>query len=236
MPVALQNTGGKRSFTDRLATELRGFGPSGLFLLFTVLLTGTIKVGQVAVPVGAMLVLLWVWLSKTPWRRIGYVKPGNWLRIFFTAIFFGCLFKLFTKAVVMPLLGAGPVNQAYHFLAGNSALLPFAIWGMVVAGFAEETVFRGFFFERLQRLFGQHAWTQPAIILLTSLWFGLGHIPQQGFMGGVHAFVFGLTFGSIYAFTGRLFPLMIAHAAYDLTALALIYWNLETAVAHFFFR
>jgi hypothetical protein len=30
--------------------------------------------------------------------------------------------------------------------------------------------------------------------------------------------------------------LMIAHAAFDLTALALIYWNLETKVAHFVFN
>jgi hypothetical protein len=27
--------------------------------------------------------------------------------------------------------------------------------------------------------------------------------------------------------------LMIAHAAFDLTAYAIIYWNLETAFAHF---
>jgi hypothetical protein len=28
---------------------------------------------------------------------------------------------------------------------------------------------------------------------------------------------------------------MIAHAAFDLTALALIYWHLEERVAHYFF-
>jgi hypothetical protein len=28
---------------------------------------------------------------------------------------------------------------------------------------------------------------------------------------------------------------MVAHAAFDLAALAMIYWNFETAVAHFFF-
>ena len=30
--------------------------------------------------------------------------------------------------------------------------------------------------------------------------------------------------------------LMCAHVAFDLTAVALIYWNLETAVAHSLFR
>jgi hypothetical protein len=29
---------------------------------------------------------------------------------------------------------------------------------------------------------------------------------------------------------------MVAHAAFDLTALAIIYWNLETKVAHLVFR
>jgi hypothetical protein len=30
--------------------------------------------------------------------------------------------------------------------------------------------------------------------------------------------------------------LMVAHAAFDLTAIALIYWNLESDVAHFIFK
>jgi hypothetical protein len=29
---------------------------------------------------------------------------------------------------------------------------------------------------------------------------------------------------------------MCAHAAYDLTAVAMIYWNLETRVAHMIFK
>jgi hypothetical protein len=29
---------------------------------------------------------------------------------------------------------------------------------------------------------------------------------------------------------------MIAHAAFDLTALAMIYWNFETGVAHLVFK
>jgi hypothetical protein len=29
---------------------------------------------------------------------------------------------------------------------------------------------------------------------------------------------------------------MVLHAAFDVTAVLLIYWNLESAVAHWFFR
>lgn len=32
----------------------------------------------------------------------------------------------------MPLLGADPINQAYHYLAGNRAALPGAIYAMIV--------------------------------------------------------------------------------------------------------
>jgi hypothetical protein len=38
-------------------------------------------------------------------------------------------------------------------------------------------------------------------------------------------------FGTIFAVPGRIWMLMCAHPAFDLTALAMIYWNLESAVA-----
>lgn len=43
-------------------------------------------------------------------------------------------------------------------------------------------------------------------------------------------------YGTIYAITGRLWLLMCAHAAFDLTAYWIIYWGLETRVAHTFFK
>lgn len=46
----------------------------------------------------------------------------------------------------------------------------------------------------------------------------------------------GLVFGTIFAITGRIFMLMVARAAFDLTALAIIYWDLETKVAHVIFK
>lgn len=221
---------------NRLAKELKGFGPAGVFALGAILLTGTLVIGHIAFPFGAALVILWRKLSRTPWREIGYVQPKSWTSIILTGILVGFTFKLFTKAVVMPLLGAGPINLAYHYLSGNSTLLPYAAWGMLVAGFAEETVFRGFLFERFRKIFGTKRWASPVTVLLTSLWFGLGHIQTQGIMGAIHATLFGLAIGTLYAKKCNLFFLMIMHAAYDLTALALIYWNLEKAVAQFFFH
>ncbi|HEV7331221.1 MAG TPA: type II CAAX endopeptidase family protein [Flavisolibacter sp.] len=222
--------------SERLAKDLRGFGPAGIFALTTIFLLGTLSIANIAIPVGALLVLVWARMSHTPLREIGYVRPRSWLRTIVAGIVFGCVFKLLSKSVIMPLLGAGPINLVYQHLQGNTAMLPFAAWTMIVAGFAEETMFRGYAFERLNKLIGKRRWSAAVIVLLTSLLFGLAHYPQQGFTGAEHAFIMGLVFGTVYALKGRLFLLMIAHAAYDLMAIALIYWRLEWDVAHLFFR
>ena len=150
---------------------------------------------------------------------------------------FGVALKFLMKAIVMPLLGADPINQAYHYLAGNRAALPAAIFTMIVlAGFGEETLFRGYMFERLGKLFGSGAWAKTLIVLLTSGLFGLGHYAVQGVSGVEQATIVGLVYGTIFAVSGRIFLLMVAHAAFDLTAVAIIYWNLESQVAHLVFK
>jgi membrane protease YdiL (CAAX protease family) len=217
--------------------QLRGFGVAGILAIVVIVLTGTIYVGDmVAVPVGPLLVLVWATLSETPWREIGYVRPRNWIVSVAAGVALGVALKLAMKAIVMPLLGAPDVNQAFQFLAGNRALLPAAIWMMLVAGFAEETIWRGFLFERLGRLFGPGVPARAAIAVMTSALFGLVHYPGQGLAGAQQAAIVGLLFATIYAARGRLFMLMVAHAAFDLTALAIIYWRLETAMAHLVFK
>ena len=62
------------------------------------------------------------------------------------------------------------------------------------------------------------------------------HYPVQGLARVQQATVVGLIFGAIFAVTGQLWMLMCAHAAFDLTALAIIYWNLETDVARLIFK
>jgi membrane protease YdiL (CAAX protease family) len=217
---------------DRVAAELRGFGPLGI-LAILVILAGN---GIVA-PLSAILVLLWARRSHTPWRDIGYVRPGSWARSLAVGVMLGIALKLLMKAVVLPLLGAPPINQAYHYLAGNTAALPGMLFAMIVgAGFGEETVFRGYLFERLQKLFGRSVAARSVIVLLTSVFFGLLHYFDQGLPGVQQATIVGLVFGTIFAVTGRIFMLMCAHAAFDLTALAVIYWDLEAEVAGLVFK
>jgi membrane protease YdiL (CAAX protease family) len=217
---------------ERLAAELRGFGPLGI-LAILVILAGN----AIVAPLSGILVLVWARLSRTPWREIGYVRPTSWARTVLVGVAVGAAFKLLMKAIVMPLLGADPINQAYHYLVGNTAALPAALYATTIgAGFGEETVFRGFMFERFGKLFGSSAQAKTLIVLITSLWFGLDHYAAQGLAGVQQATIFGLVFGTIYAVTGRIWMLIFAHAAFDLTAVAIIYWNLESAVAHLIFK
>lgn len=217
---------------DRFAAGLRGFGPLGIFAIL-VILAGN----MVVVPLSAVLVLVWARRSRTPWREIGYVRPQSWTGSVAIGIAFGIAFKFVMKAIVMPLLGADPINQAYHYLAGNTAALPGMLYAVTVgAGFGEETVFRGYMFERFGKLFGSRVWAKTLIVLLTAGWFGLDHYAVQGLAGVEQATIFGLVFGTIFAVTGRIWMLMFAHAAFDLTALAIIYWNLESNVAHLVFK
>ena len=87
---------------DRLAAELRRFGPAGIFAILLILFTGNILLGQVVLPVGAVLVLGWVRLSRTPWHEIGYVRPRSWVAMVAIGLTLGIALKFLLKAIVMP--------------------------------------------------------------------------------------------------------------------------------------
>jgi len=228
-----EESAGAAAAPDPAGDTLRGFGPIGLIAIAMVVLAGN----WYGVPAGALLALGWARLTHTPLRDLGLVAPRRWAVTVPLGIVAGAAFKLLLKCVVMPLLGAPPVNAAYHWLAGNPGALPGAIWTMIVAaGFGEEVVFRGFVFERMRRAFGDTPRVNAAAVLAGATIFGLAHLPEQGVFGAIMAGIVGLTYGAIYARTRSLPFLMIAHASFDLVAVAMIYTDTETRFAHLLFR
>jgi len=218
---------------DAFARDLRGHGPFAIIATLVVIFIGN----DYFIPIGALIVLLWRWRSRTPWRELGFVRPRSWVLTVFGGIVFGVAFKFLMKAIVMPLLGADPVNQAYQYLAGNSAALPGAIYTLIAAaGFGEEVVYRGFIFAQLRKVFGHGPATQAVIISISASLFGLAHYWVQGITGVEQAVITGLVFGTMFVITGQIWIGMFAHAAYDLTALAMIYLNVETRIAHLIFN
>jgi len=217
---------------DGFAAGLRGFGPLGLVAIAAIL-TGN----ALFVPLSAVLVLVWARLSRTPWREIGFVRPRSWAATILGGIAVGIALKFLMKAIVMPMLGADPINQAVRHLTGNTAALPGALYALVIgAGFGEETLFRGYLFERFGKLLGHQTPAKIATVVLTSTWFGLEHYGFQGMPGVQQGTIIGLLYGTVYAITGRIWFLIVAHAAFNVTALWMIYYNLEWDVAHLVFK
>ena len=215
--------------TDRtFSGRLRGAGLLG-WLSFLVVVAGSL----VTAFLGALLAIGWAALSGTPWRDLGFVRPRNWALTIAAGVTLGIAFKLAMKSVVMPLLGAPPMNQTFQFLAGDRSafhqLLPEILFA---AGFGEEVLFRGYLFDRLGRFIGRGAMATVATVLITSVLFAAAHWVNQGTPGVQQGLVTGLVFGAIYARTRALPLLMIMHASFDLTAAWLIYHRLETTVAH----
>jgi membrane protease YdiL (CAAX protease family) len=217
---------------DPFAEALRGFRPIGILAMLLIFAGNAI-----VAPLSAVLVLLWARRSRTPWHELGYVRPRSWTRTVAAGLVFGVVLKLVMKAIVMPLLGAEPINQAYQHLVGNLAALPGMLFAVTVgAGFGEETLFRGYLFERLGRLLGRSLGATSVIVVLTSALFGLLHYPEQGLAGVQQATIVGFVYGTIYALTRRIWMVMVAHAAFDVTAVAIIYFGLEVRVAQLVFR
>jgi membrane protease YdiL (CAAX protease family) len=217
---------------DSFSAGLRGSGPLGILAILVILI-----VGPFVEPLAALLVLLWAVWSHTPWRELGFVRPRSWPATLAVGITFGVVFKLVMKSIVMPLLHADPINPAYHDLVGNDAAIPGMLFATIVgAGFGEETVYRGFLFERFRTLFGSSPAVKTTMVLFGAALFGAMHYPVQRLAGAEQAVITGLVFGVVFAMTGRIWMVMVAHAAFDVTAIAIIYWNLETRVAHLLFK
>jgi uncharacterized protein len=222
----------KHATDDDFAASLRGFGVVGLAAIL-VILSGNL----IQAPLSAFLVIAWAYRSATPWRDIGYVQPGHWWRDALLGIAGGLALRLLMQAIVMPLLGHHPINQQFHYMVGNTAALPAVIlFLLVVSGFGEETLFRGYLFERLRKLFGNSRSAIIAIVLLTSAFFGIAHYPEQGWVGVKQSTLTGLAFGTAFAITGRIWPIMWAHAAFNVLALTIIYLDLESEVSHLIFE
>jgi CAAX protease family protein len=195
------------------------------FTLILVLLAGNLA--------GAGLVLVWASVSGTRWSDLGFVRPRHGAIDLVIALVAGVLFKILMKALVMPLLGFGDVNSTYHYLSGNTgALLVTLLWVIVGGGFGEELIWRGFLFERLGAFLGPRAHAKLVIVVVTSILFALAHYWDQGLPGAVQATMTGLVFGAVYARIRTIWPVMVAHAAFDVAAVLMIYWNLEEPIAH----
>jgi membrane protease YdiL (CAAX protease family) len=196
--------------------------------LLAILLSGNL--------LGTALVFVWASLTRTPLASLGFIRPRSIVRTVVFGVAGGIALKLLLKAVILPALGFDAMNPAYRYLTGNHpALWPMLLFVIVGGGFGEETIWRGYLFDRLGTFTRRRAARSP-IVILTALLFASAHYAEQGLPGAVQASMTGLTLGTIYVLSGNIWTPMLVHATYDVAALLMIYWNLEWTVAHLLFQ
>ena len=218
--------------SNRIARALRGMGPVGIAFMLVVVVVAGLYGPRIAGP----LVLLWVLIARVPWRDLGFIRPKSWALTIAIGILGGIASKLFMKSIVMPMLGAPDRNSNFDYLVGNTGALPTMMLYLIVgAGFAEELIARGFMFERLGRLIGRSRNALIATVLITSTLFGLAHLPEQQWVGAVNAFIVSVIVGTVFAVYRNLWTVIIWHAAFDICALLILYFDIDTKIANAFF-
>lgn len=224
----MSEAGEKQNFDLRTAASLRAMGPFGATIAFLIVASVLL-----APPIAAVFVFLWLWLSRTPMREIGLVRPESWIAVLVLGIAAGIGAKLLMKAVVMPYFGAAPTNPILAPLEGDmQAAVIASIEMIVLAGFAEEVVFRGFLFNRLQTAFGTGWLARAVMIAGVALFFGGLHYFGQGYFGALNATIMGFLFCVIYFLNQqRLWFLIVMHAAFDVCAVWMTALGIEEQVA-----
>jgi uncharacterized protein len=221
-------TAERSGFWNRIGNGLAGTGSAGI--IATIIILAGVIAGP---PVAAVLVLLWLWVSRTPYADVGLKTPQSWAVVIVAGIIAGVALKLLMKAVVLPYFDAPAVNAAFQHLRALDTAIIESVAMIFLAGFAEEIVFRGFLLNRLQAFFGTSFFKRALMVLGSGLLFGVAHILGQGPWGVFQATLMGWLFATIYFMSGqRLWFLMIAHAAFDVAAVWIIYFGLEERIAH----
>jgi membrane protease YdiL (CAAX protease family) len=187
--------------------------------------------------IGGPLVLVWAWWTGVKWGDLGFRRPKSWALLIGGGIVAGALEKLFSKTIMMPLLGAPDINAHYQYVVHNKH----AMWGLIFtsltfAGFFEEVLARGFLFERMGKFIGTSRAALIATILFTSALFGAAHYSEQSWMGVEQAAIFSIIDGIIFVATKQIWFLVVMHAAFDIVATLIIYNGIEVRLAHVFFH
>lgn len=168
------------------------------------------------------LVLYLMRRSGTPWTSFGLAAP-RWISdaLWLAAAMLGSYFAYaFYAAGVAAVISFEAQNRELERISGmfssaaatgESLLVGIAY---VANAFAEELVMRGYLVPRFERLLG----SSLKAVLLTSVLFGSYHL-YQGAHGAGSALVLGLVYGAVFCWSRRLWPLVAAHALWDLQSL-----------------
>lgn len=175
--------------------------------------------------------------SDQSWSDLGIKRPKSWLRLGIQTII--ALVVTIAVGVIAQILVASLIdapNEAtqaidaryqgrFDDLPGNLPKYLFWLamaWG--VGGFAEEMLFRGALFSRLESLFSGLPFAVILAILLQGVLFGQQHYYYQGLAGWISTGAIAVASGGLYmAFNRNLWPLILSHGLSNTIGLTLLY-------------
>jgi CAAX protease family protein len=162
------------------------------------------------------------------WKNVGLNGEQPFVKVVVLGVLVGIgmeALELFaTQPLLTKLLNKGPDLEEFRRLIGNTTLLIIAITlAWVLAAFGEETVWRGYFTNRVADVLGRSTSAWIAAAILATLLFGLGHFPQ-GPTGVIENIIDGAILAALYFATGRnLWAPIISHGIQDTVDVLLIY-------------
>lgn len=169
------------------------------------------------------------------WRSVGLALPRAWPRTLALGVAAGAaMFVLeffVTQELLAVLTGGYPDLHEFDELVGNAKLLAiYLALNLVLAGFGEELVWRGYALPRVAELLGGERRAWLAALVLVNAGFGLAHL-YQGLTGVIETTLAGILFGALYLATGRnLMAPIAAHFVSNCIDFTVIYLGLYPGV------
>ena len=172
-------------------------------------------------------------------HELGFKKPKKVILLITKSIILGLVLSFIFKTLLEPLLEISLREKrnlsSFYELKGNSnLLLVYIVRLILIAGFYEEIVFRGFLFNSLNRLF-RFKYALGVSIIISSVIFSLFH-GYQGLVGIFYTFFAGVAFCLAYLyFRKNLWSVILIHAVFDISSAFLIYFDEYDSLNSLFF-
>ena len=184
---------------------------------------GIAMVGTTRIIGTAALQLLWAGfaallliVNRERFAAIGLGRPASVGRTVLLGLLTAAC--IFAAVVTLEHFGYGRerLGDIGRELKGNLPLLAERVAiSLVVVGFVEEFIFRGFVMSRVAHIFGGANWSWIIALFAQAALFGLAHGYQQLY-GMALTGIIGLFLGAVYLLSGRnLWVPIIGHGVYD---------------------
>ncbi len=173
-------------------------------------------------------------------KEIGLYKPKRIGSLIIQAVIVGLLLSFFFKTVLTPLLetilnSKRDLTSFYEIKGNTKLLLVYIIRLILIAGFFEEIIFRGFLISKFLILFNKSNFGWFVSIVLAATIFAFFHA-YQGLVGIIYTAIAGLVLGYLYKYYNKnLWYLIIIHSSFDISSAFLIYFDYYDEVTSLFF-